>query len=67
MRDQFNYRLKINNEKLEQVSVFKYFGIKLATNLHFSEHIDYIIGKSVQKPAVIHRSRESISAADKRQ
>ena len=49
----------MNNEELEQVNVIKYF-IKLDNDLNFSEHIEYIIGKSLQKLAVIHKSRDSI-------
>ena len=62
LREQPNFRLKINNGELEQTTVFKYLGVKLDTILKFSEHIEYVINKSLQKLSVIRKSRDSISA-----
>ena len=49
--DNIDYKPKINNEKLEQVSVFKYLGIKLDANLTFNDHIIYILDKSIKEIA----------------
>ena len=50
-----------NNEKVEEVSVFKYLGIMLDRNLTFDQHVKYLKRKVLIKMKTLARIRDSIS------
>ncbi len=52
-----NLNLTINNEKIEQVTEFKYWGVFLDDKLTFDKHVEYIHGKAVKKMGIVHKAR----------
>ena len=53
--------IKIDDNQIEQVSLFKYLGVWLDCTLTFAHHIDYISKKANARLAILGRTRRYIS------
>ena len=55
-----NFRLKIEENLLEQAPVMKYLGMMLDEKLIFNNHIEFLYGKAVNKLGILRKSRNCL-------